>query len=139
MRATSIKTAISGGLIALCLIIGPSTLTAQSDVDAAQASAFMGTWVISMESDFGPIMMDLEITDQDGKVAVMVGSPDLGGLVSVTNITKDDMSLVLSYEADAQGQIIPIMLELEPDGEELSVEFEAADGQFFATGKATKS
>jgi hypothetical protein len=139
MRATSIKTAISGGLIALCLIIGPSTLAAQSDVDAAQASAFMGTWVISMESDFGPIIMDLEITDQDGKVVVMVGSPDLGGLVSVTNITKDDMSLVLSYEADAQGQIIPIMLELEPDGEELSVEFEAADGQFFASGKATKS
>ena len=138
MKASTLRWSIWGGLFALCVLVGPSTVAAQSEVNADQASEFMGTWVINLDSDFGAIALDLEITGEDGKVAVMVGAPEMGGMVNVTDITKEGTSLVLSYEADAEGQVFPVMIELEPDGQELSVEFEAADGQFFASGTATK-
>jgi hypothetical protein len=116
----------------------PAVSSAQSELDVSEAQAFLGAWVVSIDSDFGPFSMDLEIADQGGKVAANVGSPDLG-TQEVTNITRDGEQLVLAWDADAQGQVVDIMMSLQPDGEDLATTFEAAGGQFYAQGVATRS
>lgn len=117
----------------------PSHAAAQSQLDVAEAQAFMGKWVISMETDFGPFQMDLDVVDQDGKVAATIGSPEMGGSQPVNDITRSEESLILEFEADAQGQVFPVSVALVPNGENLLVLFEVGTGEFSASGIATRT
>ncbi len=100
----------------------------------------MGSWSVSLQSDYGPLEFPLELTDQGGKVAASVGSPDpAGGLTPVTDITRSGEGLVLNYEFDAQGQLVPVSLTLTPDGEDLAAIFSIADGAFTADGSAKRA
>ncbi len=121
-------------------VVSPRAASAQSELDASEAEAFLGSWSVSLESDFGPIEFPLEIEDQDGKVAASAGSPDpAGGLTEVTDITRSGDDLVLRYDFDAQGQSVLVSLILTPDGEGLLALFEIGDGAFSAGGMATKA
>lgn len=124
---------------ALCAALLPSLAAAQSELDVAQAQAFMGKWVISMQTDFGPFQMDLDLVDQGGKVAGSIGSPEMGGTQPVTDITRSDESLVLEFEANAQGQVFDVSVALVPNGENLIVLFEVGTGEFSASGIATRA
>ena len=66
------------GAALLGLALSPLTSAAQSDLDASEASTFMGVWLVSMETEFGAFNLELTIEDQGGKVAATMGSPDLG-------------------------------------------------------------
>jgi len=125
-------------LAVLVAALSPLAVSAQSELASSEAAGFLGTWVIDMNTEYGPFTLDLLIEDQGGKVAVQIGSPDFGGMQEVTDVTREGESLILKYQAEAEGQVFPVMIELEPDGEALSVGFDAADGQFFARGSATK-
>jgi hypothetical protein len=120
-------------------LLSPLTASAQSQLDAAQAQPFMGEWVVNMDTDFGPFALNLSVTDQSGKVAASIGSPDLGGSQAVTDITGNPAGLVLKWELDAQGQIMDVSLSLIPAGANLATIFQTADGQFSAAGTATKA
>ena len=121
-------------------VVSPRAASAQSELDASEAEAFLGSWSVSLESDFGPIEFPLEVEDQDGKVAASAGSPDpAGGLTEVTDITRSGDDLVLRYDFDAQGQSVLVSLILTPDGEGLLALFEIGDGAFSAGGMATKA
>ena len=124
---------------ALCAAMFPSHAAAQSELDVAEAQAFMGKWVISMQTDFGPFQMDLDLADQAGKVAASIGSPEMGGTQPVTDITRSGESLMLEFEADAQGQVFDVSVALVPNGENLIVLFEVGTGEFSASGVATRS
>jgi hypothetical protein len=136
---TSSSRSLTMGLAIAMALLSPLAASAQSDLDSSQASSFMGEWVIDIESDFGPFSMNLELVDQGGKVAVSVGSPDLGGMQSVTDVSRDGESLVLVWEMDAQGQFVEATMTLEPEGEDVYAILEIADGQFIAEGVATKA
>jgi hypothetical protein len=124
---------------ALCAAMLPSHAAAQSELDVAEAQAFMGKWVISMQTDFGPFQMDLDLADQAGKVAASIGSPEMGGTQPVTDITRSGESLMLEFEADAQGQVFDVSVALVPNGENLIVLFEVGTGEFSASGVATRA
>jgi hypothetical protein len=83
--------------------------------------------------------MDLDVTDQGGKVAATMGSPEMGGSQPVTDITRADESLVLRFSANAQGQMIDVSVALVPNGANLDVYFEVGTGEFSATGVATRA
>jgi hypothetical protein len=127
----AVLAALSAGML-------PAGATAQSQLDASQAQAFMGKWLISMQTDFGPFQMDLDVADQGGKVAATIGSPEMGGNQEVTEITRAGESLVLEFEANAQGQIFDVSVALVPNGENLVVLFEVGTGEFSASGLATR-
>ena len=133
---------ISGfGLCAalLAAAMGPAHASAQSQLDVAEAQAFLGSWVVDMQTDFGPFTMNLDVTDASGKVAASMGSPEMGGSQPVTDITKSNESLVLRFTADAQGQMVDIEVSLLPNGSSLDVYFDVGQGQFSATGTATRA
>ena len=128
----------------LVAVVAPQAASAQSELDASEASAFMGEWNISFQSDFGPIEFSLELTDQGGKVAAKVGLPDFDGSgpgapVDVTDLSRSGEGLVLNYEFDAQGQLVPVSLTLTPDGEGLAAVFDLADGAFSLSGTGTRA
>jgi hypothetical protein len=116
-----------------------SPVSAQSQLDTSQAQAFLGNWVIALVTDMGPMTLHLNILDQGGKVAATFGSPDLGALQPVTDITRSGEELHLSLFVDAQGQSIDVSLALTPDGDGLNVALAAAGGSFTANARATKA
>ena len=128
------RLAIVAGL--LVAVLSPAVVSAQSELDAAEAEAFMGDWSLPMDTEFGSFEVLLEIEDQGGKVAANIGSADFGMQV-VTDITLSGESLVLNYDTDAQGQLISVTVTLERDGENLAFQFDAADGAFSVGGTAT--
>jgi hypothetical protein len=118
-------------------LVAPAGVSAQSQLDTAQAQAFLGNWTFAFQSDQGPFQMGLNISDAGGKVAAQSTS-DLGN-VDITNITRADASLVLSYNMDAQGQSIPVSLRLTPNGEQLQANMDFAGGAFVVSGTGTKA
>jgi hypothetical protein len=137
---------VSGKMLAIALgaaLLGaataPAHASAQSQLDAAQAQAFMGKWVVDMQTDFGPFTMDLDVADQGGKVAASMGSPEMGGSQPVNDITKSQESLLLRFSTNAQGQMIDVEVALVPNGETLDVYFDVGGGQFSATGTAKRA
>jgi hypothetical protein len=82
--------------------------------------------------------MDLEVTDSSGKVAASVGAAELGGMTDVADVSLEGSNLVLRYSIDVQGQTAPVALTLAPDGGELNVTMDFADGMFTMAGRGTK-
>jgi hypothetical protein len=130
-------------LYALCaavltVLLGPLSASAQSQLDTAEAQAFVGQWDLAIQSEMGPFSLDLEIADRGGKVTAVLGSPEVGSQ-EVTDITRAGEGLVLRHEFNQQGQIIPISLTLVPEGEALDAAVNVGDGMFTATGTATRA
>lgn len=128
--------------LATVLVVGaaaPLAVSAQSALDVAEAESFLGTWDVEVVSDMGGGTLDLIITDQGGKVAVEMGSPELGGNQEVTDVTKVGEALHLAVDMDMQGQMFPILLVLDPTAEGLAVDVNIADGMFTATGTGTRA
>ena len=123
-------------------VVSPRAASAQSELDASEAGAFLGSWAVSLQSDYGPIDFPLELTDQGGKVAASVGALDPtggGGMQPLTNITKSGDGLVLRYDFDAQGQLVDVSLTLTPSGDDLTAVFEIGGGVFSAGGTAKRN
>lgn len=116
----------------------PTAVSAQSQLDVGQAQGFLGNWVIDMDTDFGPMTINMDITDMSGKVGATVGSPDMG-TTEVTDITRSGDQLVLRYNIDAQGQYVDVEMSLQPDGDNLATSISAAGGQFMVDAVATRS
>ena len=117
----------------------PVAASAQSQLDTSQAQAFLGNWVINMDTDMGPMTLNMSISDMSGKVGASVGSPDLGGMMDVTDITRSGDQLVLRYDIDAQGQTVDVEMSLQPDGDNLATSISAAGGQFMVDAVATRA
>jgi lipopolysaccharide export system protein LptA len=116
----------------------PLAGSAQSQLDTAQAQAFLGNWTVAIQSDMGPFQMDLTVVDSSGKVAVTMGSEQLPAQ-SVTDVTRDAENLILRFTVDAQGTPAPVIVTLRPNAEQgLAVTMDFAAGAFVATGTATR-
>ena len=128
------RLAVAGALLGA--VFSPAAGSAQSMLDSSEAKAFLGDWNVALEADFGAFEMGLKIQDQGGKVAASVGSPEQG-MSNVTDITRSGEGLVLRYEMDYQGQLVPVSvtLTLGPDGESFTASFDFG-GQFSASGTA---
>jgi hypothetical protein len=130
-------------LTLLALVAGlalPASASAQSQLDASQATAFIGAWTLNFNSDQGAFAMSVAIRDQGGKVAATLTQADMGMQQEVTDIAKDGESLVLSFAGDFQGQAFAAAISIAPPaGNESEVWFDINDGQFGMPGTGTKA
>jgi hypothetical protein len=124
-------------IVAAAIVVAPLALAAQSSLAVADASKFMGTWAVDMNTPQGAFTMNLSLTDKAGKVAGEI-SADVMPSQEITDITKSGEDLVLKYSADVQGQAFNVKLTMSVDGAKGKVVFDAADGQFVMEGAATK-
>ncbi len=136
MKGLFSKSWVAGVCAAAAVALAPALATAQT-LSAADAAPFMGTWEIVLDTPQGAMPMNVVVKDVDGKVAGEVGS-DMMGVQPVTDVTKAESSLVLRYTLDMQGNAVPLEIRLIPDGENMKFAFDAAGGQFYLEGPATK-
>ena len=130
------RLAVAAALLGVAFF--PPAASAQSMLDTSEAEAFLGTWNIPLQTDFGPLDLELRIEDQGGKVAASVGSPGQDGMFDVTDITRSGENLVLTYELETEGEMLPLTLTLVPAGEGLRASFDVG-GQFSLSGTATRA
>ena len=124
-------------IVAAAIVVAPLALAAQSSLAVADASKFLGTWAVDMNTPQGAFTMNLNLTDKAGKVAGEI-SADVMPTQEITDITKSGEDLVLKYSADVQGQAFNVKLTMSVEGAKGKVVFDAADGQFVMEGAATK-
>ena len=127
-------------ILALVVVAGLAwvgSLVAQeeaSSLNASEAEAFMGSWVLSMETPRGTNEQNLSITNVDGKVVSEL-SGGRGGSVTINDISKSDESLVLKFERSFRGNSRPVVLTLSLDGETLNVNQDMGQFNMSGTGK----
>ena len=126
------------GAIAAVVLLAASPLKAQS-VAAADATAFLGTWTMSLESPQGPFEQVLELKDAGGKVSGRLTSPISPDPTAITDIAKDGQDLVLKFNGDFQGTAFTAKITLTPQGtDKAKVSFDIMDGQFVMDGTGVK-
>jgi hypothetical protein len=134
---------LAATLMAATLMILPTVASAQAAPPAGavkpeDAAKFMGGWALGLETPQGNMTMNLTVKNDNGKVVGSITSDLAPEAQTITDITKAGENLVLKYSLDMQGQAIPTMITLTPDGDKMKVDFDFADGQFVMPGTATK-
>jgi hypothetical protein len=130
---------IVAGVAAIALVIAPSIVAAQSALASAEATAFLGSWTLSLESPQGPFEQVLELKDVGGKVSGVLTSPIAPDPTAITNIAKDGEDLVLKFNGDFQGNAFTATITLTPQGaDKAKVSFNIMDGQFVMDGTGVK-
>jgi hypothetical protein len=124
-------------VVALAIVGAPLVASAQSSLAVADASKFIGTWAIDMETPQGAFTMNLSLTDKSGRVAGEI-SADVLPTQEITDISKSGDDLVLKYSSDFQGQAFNVKITMSVQGAKGKVSFDAADGQFVMEGNASK-
>lgn len=137
MSGQSWKSRILGASVAVALVAAPIVAGAQAALSVADAAPFMGTWTIVLDTPQGSMPMDIAVKDAGGRVTGEISS-DMMGVQPITDVTKADTSLVLRYTLDMQGNAIPMVIKLTPDGANMKFSLDAAGGQFYLEGPATK-
>ncbi|MBD94244.1 MAG: hypothetical protein CL482_08300 [Acidobacteria bacterium] len=123
---------------AVVLLAAGSVAAGQaSSVDAGDASAFMGTWVLTMETPRGSNEQTVVVRDEDGKVAARLEG-GRGGAIDITDVAKDAESLVLTFARNVQGNDVSIVLTLSLDGDTMNATQDINDGMFSMTGSGKK-
>jgi hypothetical protein len=126
-------------LVAALAAAAVSPASAQSQLDTAQARAFLGNWMLPLVTDMGNMNLQLNIVDQGGKVAATFGDPTAGVMSNITDITRQGEQLVMNLMVDAQGQSIDVALQITQDGDGLNVDVNAMGGAFTASARATRA
>src|SRR5215813_8702782 len=93
---------IVGAIAAIALLAAPP-VKAQSALASAEATAFLGTWTVTLDSPQGPFEQTLELKDAGGKVSGQITSAIAPDPVAITEIAKDGQDLVLKFNGDFQG------------------------------------
>jgi len=128
---------MAAAVLGVVMAAGPVAAGQASSLDAAEAGAFMGTWVLSMETPRGTNEQTVTIRDASGTVAARLEGAR-GGSVDVTDVAKDADALVLSFSHNFQGNDIDIVLTLSLDGDTMHASQDVNDGMFSMTGSGTK-
>ena len=123
--------------LGVMLMASPVVTGQASPLDSSEASAFMGTWVLTMETPRGANEQTVVIRDEGGKVAATLGG-GRGGQIDISDIARDGESLVLAFEREFQGNAIDVVLTLSLDGEVINAIQDIAGGQFSMTGSGKR-
>lgn len=110
---------------------------ASTSVSSAEAKDFLGDWRIAAEGMQGPITINLTLKDQDGRTAGDIGADGMPPS-QITEVRKSGDTVTLRYSFEYEGNEVPTVVTLKPDGETLEVSFDFADGAFIMPGTATR-
>lgn len=126
-------------VLGVMLLAGPAVFGQASDLDSSEATAFMGTWVIALETPRGgDFTQTVTIRDEGGKVAARVEG-GRGGNADVTDITKSGDDLVLTYEREGRRGRAEVSMTLALDGAEMvDATMSLGGGQFEISGSGKK-
>ena len=126
-------------VLALVVLLLPVATHAQGPVSSKDAAAFMGSWVVDFTSPQGSLPLEVTVADKDGSVAVDIKGENLapaGG--AVKDVTKTGDALVMKYDGEIMGMVIPVTLTLTSTGGKFAGKIDLMDGQFSMDGEVKK-
>jgi hypothetical protein len=130
---------IVAGFAAIALLVAPHRVAAQSALASAEATAFLGSWTLTVDSPQGPFEQALELKDVGGKVSGQMTSAIAPEPTAITDIAREGEDLVLKFNGDFQGTAFTAKITLTPDGaNKAKVTFDVMDGQFVMNGAGVK-
>jgi hypothetical protein len=112
-------------------------LQAGAQVTAADAAPFIGDWTLTLQGPNGPGTFDLSIKMEKEKVVGEITAATMA-TQQITDISKTDKSLVLSYSFTYEGNPVPTVVSLTPgpDGK-VNAQIDFAGGAYIMSGTAT--
>jgi hypothetical protein len=126
------------GSIALAIALSSAVAAAQA-LTVADAGAFVGTWVLTLDSPQGPFEQNLVLKDEGGKVIAEITSQMAPETQKVTDITKTGADLVMKFAGNFQGNAFDAAITMTPDGtDKAKVTFDVNGGQFTMSGTGVK-
>ena len=134
----SLQRALTRAFVLMAVAMVPLTAAAQSAATADDAKPFLGKWALKLESPMGAVDLDLIVASDGGTVTAEIGGGQIP-MSKVTDVSKTGADLLLKYDLDVQGMVIPARVKLVPDGENLKVDFDLADGMFTMSGAGKKA
>jgi hypothetical protein len=125
------------GTIALAIAL--SVNLAAQQLTVADAGAFMGSWVLTLDSPQGAFEQTMELKDEGGKAVAELSSAMQPDVQKVTDVTKKGNDLVLKFAGNFQGNPFDAEITLVPDGaDKAKVTFDINGGQFTMNGTGVK-
>lgn len=106
-------------------------------ITPAEAAPFMGDWVVVSKGDYGESTFAVSVKNAADAVTLEISSDQMPMLV-VSNLSRQEASLVASYEITYEGNQVPVVLTLTPSKEGVDAVFDYANGAYVAYGKGTK-
>jgi hypothetical protein len=126
------------GTIALVIALSSAVAAAQV-LTATDAGAFMGTWVLTLDSPQGPFEQNLVLKEDGGKVIAEITNQMQPDVQKVTDISKTGADLVMKFAGNFQGNPFDAAITMTPDGtDKAKVTFDVNGGQFTMSGTGTK-
>ena len=124
---------------AMGLIFIPTAALAQAPAAATpeNAASFIGDWTLSLEGGQGPAQIPLSIKADAGKV---VGSLSMGGqgTQTITDVSVNGKTLMLTYSFDYQGNAVEAVVSLTLAGDKVNAQISFAGGAYTMSGTAEK-
>ena len=141
IRTGFAATALTAGLltwVAAPVQAGRNAVQAAAQATAADAAPFAGEWTLNLEGPNGPSVFDLVIKTEADKIVGEIKSEQMAP-TQITDITKSDKGLVLTYSFDYQGNQVGAVATLTPGADgKTSAQIDFAGGAYVATGTALK-
>jgi hypothetical protein len=134
---------VSVALLSLFALHAPGLVAQANDatLPVAGSEAFLGTWTVNVTGDTGPVTLTAAITNNAGRMAVRItgGAEGTEGRV-IQRVSKTaEGALQVAYTLTIQGQAVPTVLTLKPQGATTAATVELAGGQLVLRGDAKKA
>ena len=124
----------TAAVLGVLLLAGPASAGQVSMLDSSEASAFLGTWVITLERPQGGTFdQTLAVRDEGGKVAARIDN-GRGGANDITDIPKNGDDLVLTFERPGTAVAGEVVISLTADGAMINAIMTLGGGQFTVNG-----
>jgi hypothetical protein len=131
---------VAGLLLPLPAAADPAAGAAQAgtQVSAADAAPFLGDWTLTLQGPNGPGTFDLTVKVDKEKVVGEISNPQMPAQ-PITDISKVDKSLMLSYSFTWEGNPVGAVVSLIPaaDGK-VNAQIDFAGGAYVMSGSAAK-
>jgi hypothetical protein len=142
IRPVILSTALVALLLAPSGLFGSQALLAAQQsggqVTAADAAPFIGDWTLTLEGQNGPAAFDLAVKVEKDKVVGEITHPGAPAR-PITDVSKADRSLVMSYSFDYEGNAVDAVVRMTPADEgKTNAEISFAGGAYVMSGTAAK-
>ena len=145
IQTVIINSALIAGLltpsvVAAAQAAGAAQSAAQpaAQLTPADAAPFIGDWTLDLQGPNGPGAFNLTVKVEKGKVVAEI-TGETTAMQPITDVAKDDKSLVLSYSFNYEGNAVDAVVRLTPAAEgKMNAQISFASGAYIMSGNATK-
>ena len=140
MLAASTRSLLCTLVLLSLAATGLHAQAAAATVPVAGSERYLGEWTVSANGDTGPVTVVVTLTNNGGNFAAKVtGSTEAEGRTVQRIAIAAGGGLAITYTLTVQGQGVPTVLTLTPEGAAMKAKIDLAGGMMVLNGDAKKT